>query len=100
MHKPRFMRSAIIFASWSLFAICMALLEYYGQNGSRPVDWGWLVRSEFTYAYLWALLTPLILWMARRFPMAHRGWYRSAPLHAAACIVLICVQKSAFEVLR
>jgi two-component system LytT family sensor kinase len=94
------MRIAIIFAAWSLFAICMAGQEYYSATtGGRRANWSWLLRSELTYSYVWALLTPVILWMARRFPVVRWRWYRAVPLHAAACVVLTCVQKSAFDLL-
>jgi signal transduction histidine kinase len=36
----------------------------------------WLVAD-----YIWALLTPVILWLGRRFPLERRSWLRSAMIH-------------------
>jgi two-component system LytT family sensor kinase len=86
---------ALNFSLWSLFAVYMALQEHYtALIIGKPMAWSYTIRGEFTYAYLWALLTPLILWLARRFPVDQRGWYRVLPVHVAACILLSAVQKS------
>ena len=100
MHKRRWVPGIVIFASWSLFAAFMALQEHYtAQVMSKPMTWAYTFRAEFTYAYLWALLTPWILWLAKRFPVDQRNWYRMAPLHAAACVLSVTVQKSAYVLL-
>jgi two-component system LytT family sensor kinase len=90
----------VIFAFWSLFAIYMALQGHYDQQAvGQPITWALAFRSEFAYSYVWALLTPLILWLAKRFPVDHRGWYRTAPLHALACVVIVAIQKMVYVVL-
>jgi two-component sensor histidine kinase len=33
----------------------------------RPIDWEWGVAFEFTYWFVWAAYTPLVLWIADRF---------------------------------
>ncbi len=100
MRKHRWVPGIVIFASWSLFAAFMALEEHYtAQVIGKPMTWAYTFRAEFTYAYLWALLTPCILWLAKRFPVDYRSWYRMAPLHAAACVLIVTVQKSAYILL-
>jgi two-component system LytT family sensor kinase len=100
MRKLRWVPGIAIFASWSLFAAFMALEEHYtAQVMGKPMTWAYTFRAEFTYAYLWALLTPCVLWLAKRFPVDQRNWYRAAPLHAAACVLIVAVQKSAYVLL-
>ena len=65
----------------------------------KPMTWSRLIRAEASYAYLWALLTPLIVWLAERFPLDQRRWYRTAPAHALACVVLTAVHKSLHVIL-
>jgi hypothetical protein len=90
MRKLRWVPGIVIFASWSLFAAFMALQEHYiAQVMGKPMTWAYTFRAEFTYAYLWALLTPCVLWLAKRFPVDQRNWYRAAPLHAAACVLIV-----------
>jgi len=100
MHKNRWVPGIVIFASWSLFAALMALQEHYtAQVIGKPMTWAYTFRAEFTYAYLWAFLTPCIMWLAKRFPVDQRGWYRRAPLHVAACIAIVTVHRSAYILL-
>jgi len=100
MRKLRWVPGIVIFCSWSLFAGFMALQEHYtAQVIGKPMTWAYTFRAEFTYAYLWALLTPCILWLARRFPVDQRAWYRMTTLHALACVFIVTVHKSAFVLL-
>ena len=98
--RKRFMRAALIFSAWSLFAVFMAVQEHYTQVViGRPMAWGVMFRAEFVYAYTWALLTPLILWLANRFPLDYRGWYRTVPVHIAACLAIAAVQRTTYGML-
>jgi two-component system LytT family sensor kinase len=100
MRKRWFVRAAVIFASWSLFALLMSVQEHYtAQVVHHPRTWGYVFRAEFVHAYVWAALTPLILWLARRFPVDHRAWYRAAPVHMVASFAIVVVQKLAYVAL-
>ena len=97
MRKFRWVPGIVVFTSWSLFAGFMALQEHYtAQIIGKPMTWAYTLRAEFTYSYLWALLTPGVLWLAKRFPVDHRSWCRMVPLHAAACVLIVTAQKSAY----
>lgn len=53
--------------------------------------------SPFSYyvwwaAYLWTLVTPSAIWLARRFPITAASWTRTLPLHIGASIVLTSTQ--------
>ncbi len=100
MRKLPWVPGIVIFSAWSLFAGFMALQEHYtAQVMGKPMTWAYVLRAEFTYAYAWALLTPCVLWLAKRFPVDQRNWYRLAPMHAAACVLIVTVQKSAYVLL-
>ena len=100
MRKLRWVPGIVIFTAWSLFAGFMALQEHYtAQVMGKPMTWAYTLRAEFTYAYVWALLTPCVLWLAKRFPVDQRNWYRMAPLHAGACVLIVTVHKSAYVLL-
>jgi signal transduction histidine kinase len=60
----------VLFAIATLVAVVYSIERYfyrrlYGQQASL----GQLVPSEIIFTYLWALLTPLVMWMGRRFPV-------------------------------
>jgi len=100
MRRRWLARQAVNFLLWTLFAVYMALQEHYNALVmGQPMAWGRTFRAEFAYAYLWALLTPVIVRLANRFPVDQRGWYRTLPVHLVACALLTAVQKSVFVVL-
>ncbi len=37
-------------------------------------------------AYVWALATPGIVWLGRRFPLTRQRWPASVPVHLAVCL--------------
>jgi two-component system LytT family sensor kinase len=41
-----------------------------------------------TSVYLWGVLTPVVLWLARRKPIDSRTWRQALPLHVAASLAL------------
>src|SRR5262249_35181166 len=60
----------IIFAIATVVAVLYSLERYfYRKLLGQPVSLGQLVPSELVFTYIWALLTPLVLWMGRRFPV-------------------------------
>jgi sensor histidine kinase YesM len=43
---------------------------------------------QMTWAYLWALATPLVLWASARLPIERNNWIRSSLLHVPISILL------------
>lgn len=50
--------------------------------------------------YLWALLTPAIVWLARRFPVHHRFWKPFLTVHLPASIGFTLVHVAAWLLIR
>src|SRR5262245_41953288 len=50
-----------------------------------------LAVMNFSFWYGWALLAPIVLWVARRFPLERGIWKRSVPVHLLAVFVLIFI---------
>ncbi len=80
---------ALVSAAWLGPAVLAAFHLYVqGRLGSRePATWQSLVWEGGDWL-LYALLTPAVFWLARRYPLTRRrGLYR-VPLHLAAAVVL------------
>jgi signal transduction histidine kinase len=66
----------IIFAIATVIAVLYSLERYfYRRLLGQEVSLGQLVPAELVFTYLWALLTPVVMWMGRRFPVwgTHHG---------------------------
>jgi two-component system, LytTR family, sensor kinase len=76
---------AIIFACWTFVGLFFAThstlyATYRGWETELRFDLG----AHLSCAYGWFLLTPLILWLARRFELAGPHRLRNAAVHAVA----------------
>ena len=80
---------------WSLIAFLAAAnarLEHEGELG-------WILY-ELQNAYLWALLTPLVYWLSRRYDIGSLPMGRLVSLHAVAAVIVAVVKNSLDEVAR
>jgi two-component system LytT family sensor kinase len=97
MLERRWIRWLLIFGCWTLLGLFsatrMALNYAYG---GYPVRWQPVLTFALTDWYVWALLSPMIVWLARRFaiePRAgnegflHSWWRRGLLVHLPAAIL-------------
>jgi two-component system LytT family sensor kinase len=90
--RSKFIRWLAYLGGWTLFALFFisedaGRLLYQG----RTVEWHAYLVVWLTTAYAWAFLTPFVWWLAGRFPIARRTWWRSAGMHLVLsfCFALI-----------
>jgi two-component system, LytTR family, sensor kinase len=75
---------ALLLLIWtvvSLMSLAPGYLHYAAAGEAVPWSRMW---SEVLGWWLWVLLFPAILWLARRFPIERRRWRASLPVHVAA----------------
>jgi hypothetical protein len=83
-------KQAVVFAGWAAATVFFAGQWYIYDAAHRGVE-----RFSYylaTSVYMWGVLTPIVLWLARHRPISSGTWKRAVPLHVAASLVLICVQ--------
>jgi two-component system, LytTR family, sensor kinase len=85
----RMVRFGLIWGTWTvvaLFFTTQVYLSYYADN--QPIKYlqGFLFQASI--CYIWALATPLVLWLARRFRIERSNWVRRSLLHLGFSIVL------------
>ena len=74
---------------WALaFAVATALgfssvaFVYFGMRAAgKPLTFGSVLVANLPDWYLWAILTPLIFWLGRRFPLGRDRWPHNAAVH-------------------
>ena len=79
-----------ILAAWGgywLLNAAQVRLSYSFSRGALP--WGTALLLQYPLAAIWALATPGILWLGRRFPINRRRWLPHGVLHLLACCVLV-----------
>lgn len=78
-----------VYTGIALFFTSQGAVKYVIRE--EPVDWRWVFGEELVYWYVWALLTPFVLWFARRHRLERPEWRQSFALHlgAAVCLALL-----------
>ena len=58
----------------------------------EPTPWQHYLVSWLVGVYLWALLTPFVLWLGHRFPIERRNWVRRFAIHLPISVVISFTQ--------
>jgi two-component system LytT family sensor kinase len=93
MKRSWLIKLAMIWGAWTLAALVYSSHLYVFHNllGKRAT-W-WQTASEaFQDFYVWALLCPLILYLAKRFPISRTGWRKALLVHIPASLLVSLVQ--------
>jgi two-component system, LytTR family, sensor kinase len=86
MRRP-WVKWGIIFGCWNLFGLFFASQSiFYQANAGREIAWRQNLLIWLTCSYVWCSLTPLILGLARRFPIEKKNWPRALLLNILASI--------------
>jgi sensor histidine kinase YesM len=95
-----FLRWALIIGGWTIFGLFMAGQIYFQlARAGHPVVWKSTLFQEMVYAYAWAALTPLILYLSRRFPVDAKRWIAHTAFHIVACYAIAIVHRIIFYVI-
>jgi hypothetical protein len=85
-----------IAAGWTALALLLAVsasLTY--RSTGRAANWTLSLERSLVEWWLWALLTPLVVWLARRFPLDHPWPRRAVAIHLAAGMAIALVKTAA-----
>lgn len=90
--RRRWVRLALIWGIWTFIGIVFTLQSYFtSYRSEKPVALTDSLYLQMTWAYLWALATPLILWVSSRLPIERNNWIRNSLLHVPVSILLSCI---------
>jgi two-component system, LytTR family, sensor kinase len=92
-HRARWLAVALIAGGWGIAALVYAthLYLYHTLRGARTTM-GFQLLEALAHFGPWAALTPLVLYLARRWPLLDRGWPRRLFLHVAVGAVVALLQ--------
>jgi signal transduction histidine kinase len=83
-----------IWIGWTALALFFAVstsLTY--RSTGRPANWALTTERALAEWWLWALLTPIVVWLARRFPLHGRRRLAHAAIHLL-CGAAIAIGKT------
>lgn len=93
MWRRRLANFGVVLLVWTAIGFFFTFQYYFASiRGERPVGWAETFAVQFSYAYIWALVTPPALWLAGRYRLETEHWRRNLLLHAlfsTACAILV-----------
>ena len=69
------------------FFSAFAAFYFISTFTEKSAPFGLLLSLNLTYWYSWAVLTPGILWLTRKFPFERATWKAAIPVHIAGVVV-------------
>jgi two-component system LytT family sensor kinase len=99
-NRRLWMETALIFAAWTIFGLLLANQSYIQSLlGGRQMPVIIALRPGLLEAFLWALTTVGIFWLARRFPLDRGRLFRAIAIHLTAAIVIALARTGIMVVL-
>jgi signal transduction histidine kinase len=89
--QSQWIRWSVIAGAWVLIGILFSsqfYLSLLAEAETLKVSWEKLLPVEFSRWGLWIFLTPVVLWMARRFPIEQQRWWETLMVHFPACVAV------------
>jgi two-component system LytT family sensor kinase len=84
--------AGLIFGVWTIIGLIFSAQWYFAAFRSNdPVPWSRALYVQMSWGYLWALATPLVLWLVRRFPIDKQNWLRTSLTHLLTSTLLIFI---------
>lgn len=83
-----------IWAVWTLFGFFFASqFALQNQLSKNPVPFWKILSWQMISGYVWFILSPLILYLARKFPFEAGKWRKSMTIHLLAGLVIALFQQ-------
>ena len=85
LSEQRWARLAFIWGVWTLVGLFFSSqIYFYFLRTEKPVSLARSLAWQMSATYVFALTTPLVLWLARRFRVERANWRRSLLAHFLA----------------
>jgi sensor histidine kinase YesM len=89
LSRQQLLKWCLIFAGWTLFAFFDASQTLFITSyREQPLVWWRVLTWDLAFCYLWFLLTPVVLWLSRRFSFERGHIIKSLSSHLVAGILL------------
>src|SRR5947208_5674862 len=90
--KTRVSWIALIFSIWPAIAFGEAFQSHFiSESQNHPIMFAEAIRMPLAYYWFWAIATPLIIWMARRYPLHAQTFWGNLFKHVAAWLGLSAI---------
>jgi two-component system, LytTR family, sensor kinase len=95
--RSTLLRLSLVFGGWTALGLLLAAQAWlsFAMRG-EPIAWVRSLAIWLCWAWVWAALTPVALWLLERFPLERPQLVAHSSLHAWASVVFACTNLAAF----
>src|ERR1700752_2332919 len=80
LHRAK--QLGLIFAAWTSLALIPGIQAHaYIISLGHSITWGHALLPPLLNHWIWAILTPGVLWLSARYPIERRAWVRVVGIH-------------------
>lgn len=92
LQNVRFTRWIALVGIWAALGLVLSMEVYFSLRPTIPgIDFGQVMQTQYMRVSLWALLTPLVLWMRHMIPLSAGGWAGGLAFHGGMSILIMFV---------
>lgn len=89
MHYTRWLALAAI---WAVIGLLLSVEVFFSVRVAMPeVEFQEVMGAQYLRATIWALLTPLVLWLRRVVPLSSGHWVGGVSFHLGLSVVIMLV---------
>jgi two-component system, LytTR family, sensor kinase len=93
--KRKWVKWSTIWAIWTLFGFFFtSQFALQNQLSRNPVPFWQILTWQMVSGYVWFAMSPLVLWLAQKFPFEANKWKRSIFVHIVASVVVAFFQQA------
>src|SRR5690349_21073736 len=80
----------LVAGAWLVYGLFISAQSYVSSSmRGAPLQWWQALFLQMPQATVWALFTPVILWLGRRFPLERAHWKQSIVVHIVASVTFV-----------
>jgi signal transduction histidine kinase len=84
-----------VLVGWGFYGIYMSIQSYLvNERLGRPITWSKAFAGDLSYSAVWVLLTPAVLWLARKFPLEKKNLAKGITIHLVASVAFALLHKA------
>lgn len=88
-HRP-WIALLLIWMIWACIGLVFTSQLYFAAlRSEQQMKWSAAAFTQFTYCFLWALVTPLVIFLSRRFQLEKQNWRRHLLIHFFIGLLLV-----------
>ncbi|MFH0991734.1 MAG: histidine kinase [bacterium] len=100
LFEYRLVRWLLVWLIWTLVGLFFASQAYvwYADILKSSISWSRAIQINLPFYYLWALFTPIIFWLAKRFRFERQSIIRALLVHIPVSFILAVTQLIAAQI--